>query len=1040
MKRQTLPLALAFNLFLLLVFTACQPLPIQLITDPTLTVEPTVRSQEEAIEAINENAASPVIVSSRSGTSEANFVRAEEGGDLLPQYKARTPEEKVLEFFKQFGDLFGIRNPAAELQLIDKQTDSIGVHSLTYQQLYQGVAVFGGQLKARVTSDNQLTSVNGVFIVFQEPIDTLPTIDAKAATDIALSLMQKQRNAGGNDLIVAGTALYIYQKGLLEGQEGSPHLAYRVEVTDSGGTIREFIFVEAHSGEIIDQVSGIHQIQRRIYDREHTTLALYWREGEQAPVGNQDVDNLIAYSEDVYNLFLTMSSGEFRSWNRYDGIMHNVYNAKDLDNCAESPNAFWNGTFTAFCPGLTVDDVVGHEWAHAYTESTHQLVYSFQSGALNESYSDIFGEVVDRLNSIGEDPLDRPRSEGSCSIHGSGTPNADDSERWLVGEDSDGGALRDMWNPTCFNHPGKVSDPEYHCGELDSRHRFDSGGVHFNSGIPNHAFALLVDGGNYNGFSIQSIGLTKAAHIYWRAASIQTQLTDFPMHADALQSACNELALSGEILPALSTTTTLPFASNEVVTAADCRQVAAAIDAVELRRLPAQCPAMLDPNAPPLCAAGDELNVFASIDWESGADSWISGTRALTESALIEPLQWQVVDALPDERPGNAMFAQNSNALCDVADYSGVFYLESPDMEIPEGVLQPRIAFNHWLASEFRYDGGNLKISVNDGEWRLVPKDALVFNAYNTELYPAIGEDGTTNTNPMAGEPAFTGASLERDGGSWGQTQVNLLGLATAGDTIRLRFEFGQDLCSGREGWYVDEIQSYSCSSEIAGAMCGNGLLDVGEQCDDANRTGGDGCSELCLQETSYSCTEPVAPQSGTERVRDGSFEQNAFLNVWNVSYDEYNPLYLYTDSDIPEPSDGLHYLWFGGVAEEESASVSQIVTIPETATTLSFDLFVDACDSDEDYMEVLIDRTPVFTTKPCLLTNDYERQSVDISAFADGRNHTLRFRSEIFAANGSWSSFFVDRVSISDNQPLAGQPSVCALIWGSNTANNPDN
>jgi cysteine-rich repeat protein len=1040
MKQRPLPTSfvLALTLLFLLIFTACQSFPIELIHDPNLTPEPTERSQEEAIDALNENASSPVIVSSSSGTSKANFVRTEEGGDLLPDYKARTPEEKVLQFFKQFGDLFGIRDPSTELQLIDKQTDSIGVNSLTYQQLYNSVAVFGGQLKARVTSDNQLTSVNGVFIVFQEVIDIVPSVPPDAATELALNLVQKQVTTADSTLAVAGTKLYIYQKGLLEGQEGTPHLAYEVEVIDSGGTIREFVYIEAHSGEVIDQVSGIHQIQRRIYDREQTPLALYWREGDAFPVDNQEVDNLITYAEDVYDFFLTMSGGEFRSWNRFDGIMHSVYNATDLENCADSPNAFWNGTFTAFCPGLPVDDVVAHEWAHAYTESTHNLVYSFQSGSLNESYSDIFGETVDRLNNDGADPLDQPRTDGSCSMYGKGTPSADDSVRWLMGEDSEQGALRDMWNPTCYGHPGKVSDPQYHCGELDSRYRFDSGGVHFNSGVPNHAFALLVDGGNYNGYTIQGIGLTKAAHIYWRAASIQTQLTDFPMHADALQTACSELALAGEVLPALSTTTTVPFDSNEVVTDDDCEQVAAAIDAVELREEPTQCPALLDPDAPPLCAVNDEVNVLATTDWESGSDSWLTGSRVLTDTELVDLLQWQIIDELPDNRPGSAMFVQDLNALCDAGDYSSVLYLESPELEIPQGVLQPRVAFTHWLASEYRFDGGNLKISVNGGEWQLVPEDALVFNPYNATLYPPIDEEGTTNLNPLAGEPAFTGATIERDGANWGQTQVNLYELATAGDTVRLRFEFGQDECTGRVGWIVDDVQNYYCSSEIAGAMCGNALLDIGESCDDGNRAAGDGCSELCTQETSYTCSEPLAPQTGSELVRDGSFEHTALEDVWKITYEDYNPVYLYTDSDAPPPSDGLYYLWFGGVAEQESASVSQIITIPTTASTLTFDLLVGACDSDQDRMEVLIDRTPVFTTTPCTVTDDYEPQSVDISQFADGDRHTLQFRSRVFAANGDLSSFFVDRVSLSDNQPIGGQPSVCTITWRGNSLSNP--
>ena len=77
-----------------------------------------------------------------------------------------------------------------------------------------------------------------------------------------------------------------------------------------------------------------------------------------------------------------------------------------------------------------------------------------------------------------------------------------------MGEDSTafGGAIRDMWTPTCMDDPGKVTDAEYHCLTTDG------GGVHTNSGVPNHGYALLVDGGTYNGQTVAGIGLVKAAH------------------------------------------------------------------------------------------------------------------------------------------------------------------------------------------------------------------------------------------------------------------------------------------------------------------------------------------------------------------------------------------------------------------------------------------------------------------------------------------------------------------------------------------------
>ena len=62
------------------------------------------------------------------------------------------------------------------------------------------------------------------------------------------------------------------------------------------------------------------------------------------------------------------------------------------------PNANWNGVTTNYCNGVTSDDVVSHEWGHAYTEYTSGLIYQYQSGALNESYSDVWGETLDLIN------------------------------------------------------------------------------------------------------------------------------------------------------------------------------------------------------------------------------------------------------------------------------------------------------------------------------------------------------------------------------------------------------------------------------------------------------------------------------------------------------------------------------------------------------------------------------------------------------------------------------------------------------------------
>ena len=105
-----------------------------------------------------------------------------------------------------------------------------------------------------------------------------------------------------------------------------------------------------------------------------------------------------------------------------------------------------------------------------------------------------------------------------------------------------------------------MTDAEYQCDTSD-------GGVHTNSGVPNHSFALLVDGGTYNGITVNAIGMLKAAHCYWRAQSVyQTPTTDFADHADALEQSCQDLI--GQNLKSLGVTSAPTGLSGQSIAAA----------------------------------------------------------------------------------------------------------------------------------------------------------------------------------------------------------------------------------------------------------------------------------------------------------------------------------------------------------------------------------------------------------------------------------------------------------------------------------------
>ena len=160
-------------------------------------------------------------------------------------------------------------------------------------------------------------------------------------------------------------------------------------------------------------------------------------------------------------------------------------------------NAFWNGTQVAYGDGTVsvADDVVAHELTHGVTQYTSNLFYYRQSGAINESLSDVWGELINLTNGRGND---------------------DPAVRWLIGEDIAGlGAIGGMSNPPAFSDPDRMTSPFYWLADSDN------GGVHTNNGVNNKAASLMVDGGTFNGQTITGLGVTKVAQIYYE---VQTHL------------------------------------------------------------------------------------------------------------------------------------------------------------------------------------------------------------------------------------------------------------------------------------------------------------------------------------------------------------------------------------------------------------------------------------------------------------------------------------------------------------------------------------
>lgn len=446
-------------------------------------------------------------------------------------------------------------------------------------------------------------------------------------------------------------------------------------------------------------------------------------------------------------------------------------------------------------------------------------------------------------------------------------------------------------------------------------------------------------------------------------------------------------------------------------------------------RFGAETPAAVDAAVPlavevppELCFGHGSLESISLTDWEAGLGSWTVGTRSVVNANTFDTEDWAVVGALPDGRPGKAAFVANLDiGNCSSDDETGVLFLQSPTILLPQGAEVPRLAIDHWFATERNWDGGNLKLSRNGGPFTLIEASAIEYNSYESKLFSVA--DG--NTNPLASQPAYTGASDGLDG-AWEQIRINLHGLAAAGDSIRLRFDFGIDGCNGVEGWYVDDVRAYSCSAELPPSNCGNGVLNAGEQCDDGNTFLGDGCSNTCQVEAGWECTAPLPP--GT--ILDPGFEAGTPNASWTEASTNFGtPICNEEDCGLGTgsgPASGDYWAWFGGIEIPEESRLSQSVTIPATSSELTFELEASACDSSADFLQVKIGFVPVYLidgSSPLCGSVGYTTQTVDISAFADGKAHVLEFHAMTSGLNADVSNFFVDDVAI------PGAPSECTAI-----------
>ena len=738
-----------------------------------------------------------------------------------PERKVGTPRQVAEAFLREHGELVGVAGTAHYDGTVP---DNGGGAVVSFTQRFRGMRVFGGELRVRV-ADGAVASVHGSFVP-DVAVGTIPTLAQSEAHAVAVRGVRRHAEQEVSGLAPRRTDLVVFRTGLLAGVAGENRLAYEVEVADPARTVRQVVYVDAASGTVLQALAKVqHGLSREVYEGDTSTASRVFGEGDpdQIPVTDANADkvqmwqNLADGARETYNLFASMTGRD--SWTGTGTPMRSV--ARGAEIAPYCPNAWWNGFATVYCTGMDTDDIVAHEWGHAYTERTSGLVYAWQSGALNETSSDVWGEVVDLLNARGGDGNETPRQDDGCSVGtGGGT---DPSLRWIMGEDAGPGPSRDMWNPVCMGLPGKVTDKQYlragrRLGPGRGAHQLRSPEPRVRAAQRRRDLQRVRRARPRRGEGGQHLVAGRAAtdvdqplpRLRGRARTSCASLVDAPLSGLSIESPTQVLSASR-------------------ITSNDCAQLRHTIAATELRTNvadptnPGAARPYLDTSVTAGCPEG-QFTPAAAEDFEDGLGAWTFGRR-LNEWNNPQP-DWAITSTLPAGARGGSTKAAYAGFVSANFYNEAAFFLDSPALTIPVGMNEPRLGFDHW----FYFHGGgiggfgmraaNVKVSVNDGAWTLVPQSAWLRNGYHHTVpgpYPQ-----NNYYPPLSGEPAWTNLDTDMSRAAWAHSVADLSALTEPGDTVRLRFDVAHDYnhfgIPAGAGWYVDNVALHSCTDATAPA------------------------------------------------------------------------------------------------------------------------------------------------------------------------------------------------------------------------------
>lgn len=424
--------------------------------------------------------------------------------------------------------------------LLNEQDDKLGMTHQRYQQLINGHPVSFGIWIVH-SLNGKVHSMNGML--FDQSPQAQISLSEALALQVALdhldastymweipeeeALLQLEQNDPTATYFPVATLEFINEDVTLE--QVDLKLAYKFDIYAHEPLMRKEVYIDTKNGDVLFENDRIHHVDTNVtahtgYSGVRTIVADYTgtnfrlrEEGRGNGIYTFDLNNTTSggNGSDIFNPTNVWNPGgidafaldaHFGAEMTYD-YFYNNFNRNSIDGNGfqlisrvhygvNYVNAFWDGSRMTYGDGnaafspLTTLDIAGHEIAHGLTNFTSNLVYQDEPGALNESFSDIFGAAVE--------------------FYALGFNNGD----WLMGEDI-GNAFRSLSNPNIYGDPDTYLGQNWYIGPNDN------GGVHINSGVQNYWFHLLTVGGTGTNdlgddFDVVAIGVNDAEAIAYR--------------------------------------------------------------------------------------------------------------------------------------------------------------------------------------------------------------------------------------------------------------------------------------------------------------------------------------------------------------------------------------------------------------------------------------------------------------------------------------------------------------------------------------------